>query len=80
LLVLHVPDGTVFARVIIDPVHTDEGPVIAAGAVITVTIMFAAVPQPVLYLIVAFPAAIAVTIPEVEPTVALPVFKLVHVP
>jgi hypothetical protein len=37
MLLLHVPEGVVFASVVVDPRHTLYEPVIAAGPAVTVT-------------------------------------------
>jgi hypothetical protein len=63
-----------------EPTHTADKPEIAAGNAFTVTVAVAALPQPVLYVITAVPAATLVTTPVVEPTVATLPLPLVHVP
>ena len=41
LLLLHVPPDTVLVRIIVEPTHTLEGPPIAGGPVVTVTVVLA---------------------------------------
>ncbi len=77
----HVPPVMALVSVADVPVHIEEDPVIAAGAWFTVTM--ALVKQPVagiLYDTEAVPAAIPVTIPEVELAVAIALLLLHHVP
>jgi hypothetical protein len=75
----HVPPPVMLPSVIVlpAPVHTVADPVIGAPA--TVTILVAAVPQPVLYVIVAVPAVTPVTTP-VDPIVATLASLLLQVP
>ena len=44
LLLLHVPPATVLLSVILDPTHTADVPVIAAGIAYTVTVAYATQP------------------------------------
>ena len=46
-LLLQVPPGTASLKLVVAPVHTDGTPDIAAGAMVTVTTVVAATPQPV---------------------------------
>ena len=55
-------------------------PVIEAGVGVTETEVVAAVPHPVLYVIVAVPPLTPLTIPDDVPTVATAVLLLLHVP
>lgn len=66
------------ANAVVDPTHTDIVPVITDGAANTESEAVRTHPEAV-YEIVAVPAAIPVTIP-VEPTTAVPVALLAHVP
>jgi hypothetical protein len=64
--------------VLLVPVHTNADP--AIGAPTTVNILVAAVPQPVLYVIVVVPAVMPATAPVADPTVALVTSLLLHTP
>ena len=85
LVLLHVPPVAVSARVMVDPTHTFEGPVIAGttgnGLTVTTAVTIVVQPKPLvtLYVIVAVPAAPAVIFPA-EPMVATEVLLLLHVP
>ena len=46
-LLLQVPPVTASLKVVVEPMHTDATPAMAAGASVTVTINVAGVPQPV---------------------------------
>jgi hypothetical protein len=74
LLLLHVPPVIVLFKSLVAPTHALAVPVIEDGVVFTVTTLVTAVPQPVVYCMVAFPALTPVTTPVVETTVALAVF------
>jgi hypothetical protein len=86
LLLVHVPPLTVFVSVIVNPVHTIEGPLIvpadSAGFTVTTVVADAEHPKPLvtLYDIVDVPIATPDTIPDVVPTVATAGVLLLHVP
>ena len=80
-VLLHEPPGVTSLNVIDDPMQTFDGPVIAEGNELTVTL--AAIEQPVVvkvYDMGALPNATPVTTPEPETTVAIPVLPLLQVP
>jgi hypothetical protein len=77
---VHVPEVVASNRVTESPVHTLPGPVISAGALLTVTVVVAIHPVGSLNVICAVPAAMPDTTPVAEPTVAMPVALLLHVP
>lgn len=79
---LHEPPGLSSVSVNVLPAHTlDIGPVIAPGGLLTVTMVVAKQPVPVyLKAMVTVPARWPVTIPLDEPTDAMLMFELVHVP
>lgn len=79
-LLVHTPPVGDDDNVVVDPVHTESVPEIADGAVFTVTAFVAKQPVLNVYVIVAVPAAIPDTTPEVELTLAVPEALLVHVP
>jgi hypothetical protein len=66
--------------VVVLPVHTNAVPVVAAAPALTVSTWVAAVPQPVLYVILVVPALTVVINPLLELMVATPVLLLLHVP
>jgi hypothetical protein len=81
LLLLHVPPATASVRVIVEPMHTLEGPVILpAFDGLTVTVRVALQPPVNAYIIVDVPVATPETIPEPLPTVATDVLLLVQLP
>jgi len=80
LLLLHVPPLTPSLNVELNPAQILETPVIEAGDTIVVIVAVAALPHPVEYVIVAVPPTPPVTIPVAEPTVAIDVLLLLHVP
>src|SRR6476620_2104628 len=59
--------------------HILKSPVMPAGVATTVAVIVRVQPEASVYVIVAFPAATPLSIPEV-PTVAIPVLLLLHVP
>lgn len=75
----HEPPGTEFASVMVVPIHTVDRPVMAAGVVVTVTVVSARQPSTV-YDIVAVPGLAPVTTPEDVPTVAIVGLLLVQTP
>jgi hypothetical protein len=79
LLVLHTPPVDGSPSVIDEPTHVAIDPVIGAGNAFTVNIFDEIHPPMFTYLIVAVPAATAVTIPDVF-IVATAVLVLLHVP
>lgn len=82
LPLLHVPPVVASASVTNAPVHTDEGPVMAAttGSVFTVTVAVAVQVFVPVYVITEVPGLTPVTRPLPDPTVAIPVLPLTHVP
>ena len=80
LLLVHVPPVVGSVRVVVAPTHTNGVPPIVPGAVLTVTTAVAVQMPPVVYVIVAVPAEIPVTVPEPEPMVAMAGLLLVHMP
>ena len=89
LPLLHVPvppNAVASLNVMVRPVHTEEGPVIAPATGETFTVIFVVVvaePQNVVVSvneIVVVPTANPYTTPVVEPTVPTPVLLLLHVP
>jgi hypothetical protein len=85
LLLLHVPPVAGFVKTIVEPMQTDEEPAITpafGNALTDTTIVAAIVPQLLVtvYDMVVVPAAIAATIPVVEPIVATAVFTDVQTP
>jgi len=66
--------------VILEPTHTAGRPLIAAGSGFTVTVEVIKHPVGNVYVIVALPADIPVTVPEIGPIVATPALLLAHVP
>jgi hypothetical protein len=77
-LLLHVPPDVAFARVVVVPVHMLVFPVMGRRALMVTTAVMAHPPDGV-YEIVVLPPATPVTTP-VDPTVAMDVLLLVHVP
>jgi hypothetical protein len=80
LLLLQVPLADALLKVIFKPAQTVDAPDIVPGGAITVIVLVASVPQPVEYLITTVPAIPPVTIPDPEPTVAILVLLVFHVP
>ena len=85
MLLVQVPTGApLLLNVVVAPKQIIAGPVMTLGAAETVTVIVAAIPQPVLYEITDEPVETPVTTPLVEPgpvvTVATDVETLVHVP
>ena len=79
LLALHTPLPVVQLSVVVNPAHTIIVPVIAAGTGFTVTVFVLMQPVGKVYVIIEVPADTPVTIPDDEPTVALPLPAL-HAP
>ncbi len=79
LLLAHVPPIVASVNSVVLPVHNDDEPLIAAGAVVTVRMRVAMQLVANVYVIVALPEATPVTIPLV-PTVATAVLLLLHAP
>lgn len=77
---LHMPPLTVFASVLVAASHTVGVPVIAVGCAVTLKVFVAALPHPVLYVMVTVPGVTAVIRPVVEPTDAIDELLLLHVP
>jgi hypothetical protein len=81
LELLHEPPVVALDRLVVPPIHTLAVPVIAAGAVLTVTSAEALQPVPaVVNDIIVVPLATPFTMPLVRPTVATLVLLLLHVP
>jgi len=80
LLLNHVPPDVVFASVDIDPSHTLNVPVIAAGLAFTVIVSFLEHPVARVYVILVVPVVTPVSIPEHDPIDATPVALLTQVP
>lgn len=80
LLLLQVPPLVALVSEILAPAHTAVGPVIAAGAGLTVIAVVVKQPVPNVYVIVAVPANIPLTMPVPDPTLATAVLLLAHVP
>jgi hypothetical protein len=78
--ILHVPAGVTSAIEMVAPGQTDEGPVMAEGAAMTVTIFVTVQPEPMTYDIVAVPADMPVTTPDDDPTEATKGEPELHVP
>lgn len=66
-------------RLMLEPTHTTPGPVMT-GLGLTLTKDVAKQPVGSIYVITAVPAAIPVTTPDDEPTIAIVVLPLVHNP
>lgn len=79
LLLLHAPKAVRSLRLVEEPTHWVEVPVIGAGEDVIDSPSVAIQPVGNAYVIVAVPAATPVTIPEV-PTVAIDVLLLLQVP
>ena len=79
LAVDQVPPAVVLDSVIVAPVQTTDTPVMAAGEVVTVTLLVDEQPASIYEMLVT-PANIPVTMPVVAPIVALDVKLLDHVP
>jgi hypothetical protein len=80
LELLQVPPDTELLRVVVFPVHTKAVPVVAAAPALTVSTWVAAVPQPVLYVILVVPALTVAIEPLLELIVATLELLLLHVP
>ena len=71
LLLAQEPPGEVSLNVAVDPWHTNDGPLMAAGVGLTVTDLVTEQPAPGEKVIVTVPAETPVTMPDEDPTVAL---------
>ena len=80
LVLLHSPPPTVSVRVILAPVHTPDGPVIAVGDKLTVTVILVLQPVVAVKVMLLVPVATPVTTPVVETIVAVAGVPLTHVP
>ena len=80
LPLLHVPPMAGSVSGVNEPWHTGLVPTIASGEVLTVTTMVAIQPVGKVYVIIALPVDDAVTTPVAEPTGAIPLLLLLHVP
>jgi hypothetical protein len=80
VLLVHAPPDTELESDVADNRHTDKAPVIAPGCAFTVTTFVTGDPHQIPYDIVAVPAEIPVTTPEVASIVATVGLALVHVP
>ena len=79
LPLVHVPPAGVELSVVVAPAQITAVPVMAVGAVLTVTV-WDAVQLPIVYEMTAVPALTPKTTPVPDPTVATPVLALTHVP
>jgi len=79
LLLVHTPPATASLIVVVEPLQTPNSPV--SGAILLIVRPIEVV-QPVgaVYTMLGLPAATPVTVPEEEPTVALVMSLLAHVP
>lgn len=80
LLLVHVPPAILLLNVVVWPTHTVGVPVITDGAAFTVNDVVREHPVLKVYVMVTVPAATPVTIPLVEPTVAVSKSLLLQVP
>ena len=80
LLLFQVPNGVASLSEVVVVIQRLDEPTIAAGEGVTVIACVAAVPQPVLYVIVTAPPTRPLTTPVAAPTVAIAVLLLLHVP
>jgi len=80
LLLVHVPPPELFVSVVVAPTHTVLAPPIVAGEVFTVTLVTAKQPEGTVYVMSGVPAETPLTAPLPAPTVASPVFELLHTP
>jgi hypothetical protein len=78
-VLLHVPPGEASLRVMLKATQTEEGPVMATGEGVTVTIFVVIQPVASVYVIVDVPGVTPDTTPPV-PMVATAVVLLLHVP
>ena len=78
---LHTPPVVRSFKALVAPGHTDSVPVILKGRELTVTVIWVLQPVDVaVNVMVGVPGAAPVTMPEVEPIVAIDVLLLLHVP
>ena len=80
LLLLHVPPPVTSVIVAVEDTHTLLAPPGVAGKPFTVTVILVLQPEGNVYIIVTVPAATPCTIPVAEPTVAVVISLLAHVP
>ena len=80
LLLLQVPPPVTSLNDTVAPVHSAIAPCTGAGFAFTVTLLTAIQPVGALYVIFTVPAATAVTIPVLLPTVAVNMLLLLHTP
>jgi hypothetical protein len=80
LELLHEPPGVASVKVIVEPTQTAGVPAIAAGEALTVIILFTIHPAPTVYVMLAVPAVMPVTIPSPEPTRAIATEPELHEP
>jgi hypothetical protein len=80
LPLLHKPPVTASLHVVAAPMHTLPLPVIADGSALTVIVFVTMQPAPIAYVIIAVPALTPLTIPLLDPTVAVAVLLQVHIP
>lgn len=79
VLLVHVPPGVASVSDTVVDTQAVTGPVIGAGRELTVKSVVTN-PDPVVYVIMATPAPTPFTIPEEDPTVAIPGAELLQVP
>ncbi len=75
-----VPPVDELVSVVVSVKHSANVPPMPAGLLFTVTIVVAALPHPVEYVMIVVPCAAPETTPELLPTVATDVLLLTHVP
>ena len=81
LKLLHTPPAVTSLKVVVPPPeHKVVTPVIAAAPLTVTTVVLKQPVDVAVYVIVAVPGATPVTIPVADPTVAILVLALVHVP
>lgn len=79
LLLVHVPPLVALVSVVVDPVHNTEGPVMPAGLVMTLIVIWLVQPPGAMYLITEVPGEMPPTIPD-GVMLATSVLLLVHAP
>ena len=77
---LHDPPEVPSLSEAVDPAHRESVPVMGAGTALTVTMVVVKHPPGVVQVIVAVPGDTPDTIPDDEPTVAMPVAPEVQIP
>lgn len=80
LELVHVPPLLVSVSEIMEPVHTEPGPVIGAGDTFTVTAAVVKHPVGSEYDMTAVPGEIPVTMPVLKPIISIVGLLLLHIP